>query len=375
MMRDTPTLDHYLCDQDEIDRRLAAIDPRAYDKSRNHLEGAVTWLSPFLTHGIIDTSTIAAALLARRQPQDCYRLLFELAWREYFHRVWQLHTDAIFEDMRQSQLGVEDTALPTAITQSATGIKVLDRCLEHLQSEGLIHNHARLWLAGVICNMARTHWHEPARWFHYHLLDGDLASNTLSWQWVAGTFSHKKYVANQANINQFSSVREQGTWLDVPYEDFEDFPIPQALAERTDWQVAEALPADLDSLLPGKPVGVLDGSVAIFSLWQLDPTWQPDVSRRILFIDTLWHRQWPMSDKRWQLIGHWADRLNLEIRHGTVDELRQATEHAEVVRREYPACHAWPGRVEQRRWLYPMPEQPFNSFSRFWKQVRGSVGL
>lgn len=375
MILSTPDLAHFLCTPEDIEKRIDRIDPQAYGESRNELEGAVTWLSPFLTHGVIDTTTVASRLLATHQTQDCYRLLFELAWREYFHRVWQRSGAAIFSDMRQAQAGETVPTLPKAILHSGIQIRTVDECLEHLQREGLMHNHARLWVAGIVCNMAHTHWYEAARWFHYHLLDGDLASNTLSWQWVAGTFSHKVYVANQDNINRYSPVSEHGTWLDVPYEAFENFTTPPVLMERAEWQEQEQLPSNLDSCLPGTPVESLTGSVALYSLWQLDPDWQPEAQHRILFIDTDWHRAWPMSQKRWNLIAHWADQLGLEIYYGTVDDLREAASEAQLLRREYPACDHWPGRIEERRWLYPLPEKSFNSFSQYWKQVRGSLGL
>ena len=223
--------------------------------------------------------------------------------------------------------------------------------------------------------MAHTHWFEPARWFHYHLLDGDLASNTLSWQWVAGTFSHKTYVANQDNINNYSASSQKNSWLDVSYETLENFPMPPVLAERVCWQRHEKLPESPNDLLPGTPIDNLSGSVAIHSLWHLDPAWQPHADRRILFLDTDWHRSWPMSDKRWDLVRHWVDQLGLEVFQGTVENLQEAAQGAQVVRREYPACQHWPGSIEQRRWLYPLPDKPFNSFSQFWKQVRGSAGL
>lgn len=55
----------------------------------------------------------------------------------------------------------------------------------------------------LTCTIAQPHWLNPARWMNCHLLDGDLASNMLSWQWVASSFSSKKYYANQENINKY----------------------------------------------------------------------------------------------------------------------------------------------------------------------------
>jgi deoxyribodipyrimidine photo-lyase len=118
--------------------------------------------------------------------------------------------------------------LPRAIAEADTGLVVIDDCINALKQNGVMHNHARMWLAGISCNMAGTYWREPARWLHYHLLDGDLASNTLSWQWIAGTFSHKQYLANQSNIDKYSKTQQPGSWLDVPYEQFDDFAIQTA---------------------------------------------------------------------------------------------------------------------------------------------------
>ena len=70
-----------------------------------------------------------------------------------------------------------------------------------------------------------------------------------------------------------------------------------------------------------------------------------------------------------------ANACGARILHGRLDELRAATEGVGIVRREYPACEGWPGDVEERPWLYPMPGMPFSSFTKFWKQVRGTQGL
>jgi len=98
----------FLCHSiDAVLCRIDGIDPRVYDKTRNYLDGAVTWLSPYLTHGIINTCTVAMRVLEKHPKKSCYRLLFELAWREYFHRVWQEHGDLIFNDFYSPQSQVE----------------------------------------------------------------------------------------------------------------------------------------------------------------------------------------------------------------------------------------------------------------------------
>lgn len=365
-----PTLEHYLVDRDTMLERIDAIDPMAYDRERNYLDGAVTWLSPFLTHGVIDTTTVAERVLARHDRKRCYKLLFELAWREYFHRLWQAHGDDIFTDLREPQDGVESETPPAALLDAATGIDTIDRCLEHLFEHGTLHNHARMWTAAIACNLAHTYWHEPARWLYHHLIDGDLASNTLSWQWVAGTASSKRYVANQDNVNKYGAGRQHDTWLDVPYSDFDGhFPTPDIMQARRD--------TDLPSEPPGEPVSALSGddTVALHSLWHLDPEWRRDVETHILFIDRSLDVAWPFSPKRWTLVQHWADRCGARLVCGELGELVDALTGRDVLRVEYPACDDWPGEVEPRRWLYPSPEDDMRSFSKYWKQVRGSVGL
>jgi len=188
----SPGFESYLCSTESVLERISQIDPQAYEHTRNFLDGSVTWLSPFVTHGITNTTEIADLLHLKHDPSNSRKLLYELAWREYFHRTWQRSGDRIFGDMRNTQPLIKSKRLPEAVIQATTGIKTIDQTLQHLYSDGLMHNHARMWVASIVCNLAKTHWYEAARFLHYHLLDGDLASNTLSWQWVAGTFSHKQ---------------------------------------------------------------------------------------------------------------------------------------------------------------------------------------
>jgi len=347
--------------------RINCIEPKTYDKTRNYLDGSVTWLSPFLTHGIIDTIDIGKHVIANHTASASYRLLFELAWREYFHRTWQEQGDLIFGNLRSEQNGAKYDQLPSAFLNADTGIDVVDECIRALLSQGTLHNHARMWVAGISCNLAQTRWLQPARWLHYHLLDGDLASNTLSWQWVAGTFSHKQYVANQDNINKYSRRRQIGTWLDVPYEAFDNFPIPEVLRQRSEARFA------ID--VPGKTIEAVQGRVALRSIWDLNPLWQPKVDHQICFFDTDLLKQWPMSPKRWQFIQHWVDQCGASLVYGNLEELNKALAKASVQRHEYPACCEWPGNVIGREWLYSMPTCPIPSFSKFWKAVRGEVGL
>ena len=80
----------------------------------------------------------------------------------------------------------------------------MDGFRNQLVSTGWLHNHARMWMAAWIVHWRRVHWKAGADWFLEHLLDGDPASNHLSWQWVASTFSHKPYFFNRGNLERYS---------------------------------------------------------------------------------------------------------------------------------------------------------------------------
>mgnify|MGYP002630685828 CR=1 FL=1 len=79
----------------------------------------------------------------------------------------------------------------------------LDAFIRELTHTGYVHNHARMYLASYVVHFRRIKWQVGAKWFLQHLLDGDLASNNLSWQWVASTFSHKPYIFNLENVDKY----------------------------------------------------------------------------------------------------------------------------------------------------------------------------
>ena len=167
----------FFVDHRTIHQRVRGIKPTDYAQTRNYLDGSVTHLSPFLTHGIISTATVAHGVLENYMAGSAEKLLTELAWREYFHRVWQVRGDDIFTDIRNPQENISSDQLPAAVARGCTGIDTIDAAIEALQSSGYMHNHVRLWLAALCSNIGQTHWYNPSRWLYYHLLDGDLASN------------------------------------------------------------------------------------------------------------------------------------------------------------------------------------------------------
>jgi deoxyribodipyrimidine photo-lyase len=206
-------------------RRIENIQPGNYARTRNHLQGAVTGLSPYITHGVITLRDVLS-LLTQREPLEIgHKLVYELGWRAYFRHVWADEGPGIFRSLRQGPLPEAryEKSLPADVRQAQTGIPAIDTAVRTLYAEGLLHNHARMWLASYVVHIRRVHWRTGADWLVSHLLDGDLASNHLSWQWVAGTASPKPYLFNADNVARFApqAWHSAGTAIDRPYEQLE----------------------------------------------------------------------------------------------------------------------------------------------------------
>jgi len=187
---------------------LAAIDPRAYAASRNHLDGAVTRLSPYIRHGILSLDEVRnAALAAVDDPKQAEKFIQELAWRDYWQRLYMAHPERIWADVESYKTGFDASEyaadLPADIAAGRTGVACIDQFIAILADSGYLHNHARMYLASYTVHWRRVSWQAGARWFLEHLVDADPASNNLSWQWIASTFSNKPYIFNLENVARY----------------------------------------------------------------------------------------------------------------------------------------------------------------------------
>lgn len=182
---------------------LSRIDPGRYARTRNHLGGDVTRLSPYLRHGVLSMAEVRDAA---RRAGDASKLLNELAWRDYFRRVYDRVGNGVWDDLEPSRAGIDPSQyadeMPSDVLDATTGLACIDAFSRDLINTGYLHNHARMWLAAYLVHWRRIGWPAGAAWFLLHLLDGDPASNNLSWQWVAGTFSNKPYIFNRENLER-----------------------------------------------------------------------------------------------------------------------------------------------------------------------------
>lgn len=203
--------------------RLDAFLPRAgraYAAARNYdfgpdNRGNVSSLSPYVRHRLVTEGEIVSRVLTRHTPATAEKFIQEVCWRTYW-KGWLEHRPALWP----AYLAARDEALQAlerdrsrasdlaAAIEGRTGIACFDAWARELVTTGYLHNHTRMWFASIWIFTLRLPWVLGADHFYRHLLDGDPASNTLSWRWVAGLHTRgKTYLARPANIVAYTDGR------------------------------------------------------------------------------------------------------------------------------------------------------------------------
>ncbi|MEY4986337.1 MAG: Deoxyribodipyrimidine photo-lyase [Bacteroidota bacterium] len=347
--------------REEIYAQIDRFDVEKYARSRNFISGGVSYLSPYLSRGFITVPQVVARLKERGiGVEQAEKFIQELAWREFYTRTWFQKGGGIFEDIRHPQAGIERFGVPKAVLNASTGIQALDAALVNFPATGYLHNHLRMYLAATICNVAKYHWLEPAQWMYYHLLDGDLASNALSWQWCAGTFSNKLYYANQENINRYTGSQQRGSYLDFEYEDLPAQAAPGILCSSVEAVLDFTPPVtktlDIQADLP----------TFIYTHYTLDPTFhEGEEGNRILVLEPSHFAKHPMSPRTMQFIYDLAANIpGLQIYFGEYSDL-----NIQGIFRDHPINTHFQGVREVHPSLAPSLQGEFNSFFSFWNKL------
>jgi deoxyribodipyrimidine photo-lyase len=187
-------------------KALHRVDAAAYERTRNYLDGNVSRLSPYLRHGMI-ALVEAASFAYTRFNRASYKFIFELAWRDFWRISQYKLGEKIEGSVEDSKVPIGNAALSKDIKVGETGLSCMDQFVRDLRETGYVHNHARMWFASYVVHHRKIDWKAAADWYYGELLDGDRASNHLSWQWVASTFSHKPYIFNRENLERYTRGR------------------------------------------------------------------------------------------------------------------------------------------------------------------------
>ena len=207
--------------------RLASFAPaagRAYAAQRNHdLPGHphVSGLSPYVRHRTLTEAEVLTQVLSRHSPTGADKFISEVYWRTYWKGwlerrpgVWVQYKTGLNAALNRIQTEAQLHDDWQSACLGSTGIGCFDHWARELVQTGYLHNHARMWFASIWCFTLRLPWELGADFFMRHLLDGDPASNTLSWRWVAGIqTAGKTYLARPDNIAFYTGGRFTPTGL------------------------------------------------------------------------------------------------------------------------------------------------------------------
>ncbi len=195
---------------------------RQYADERNFDYGpgqhtAVSGLSPYVRRRLVTEAELVAAAIATHGLGLSEKFVQEVCWRSYFkgwleHRpaVWTSYTSGLRADLATLEADPARRRAVDAAEAGTTGIGCFDAWAAELRDTGYLHNHARMWFASIWIFTLQLPWRIGADFFYRHLLDGDPASNTLGWRWVAGLHTRgKPYVAQAWNIAKFTGGRHQ----------------------------------------------------------------------------------------------------------------------------------------------------------------------
>lgn len=185
---------------------LANFAVEAYAHTRNNLNGNVSRLSFHIRHGVLGLREVAESVRDRfGRSHDALKFWQELGWRQFWRMVYARLGNRIYGDLETPKVnlgGKFPEELPEEIQKGRTGLVCMDESVRELIETGYMHNHARMWFASFVIHFRKLGWKAGERFFYRHLLDGDPASNALSWQWVASTFSHRPYLFNKENVRE-----------------------------------------------------------------------------------------------------------------------------------------------------------------------------
>src|SRR6056300_1922693 len=208
-----------------------------YSKLRNFDFGPsnrsnVSCLSPYITHGIINELEVINKSLKKFSFAKNEKFIQEVLWRVYWKGwlelrpdVWSdylIELDKIKKEFKNNQSYLD-------AIEGKTNVDCFNQWVIELKESNYLHNHTRMWFASIWIFTLELPWQLGAEFFMQHLFDGDAASNTLGWRWVAGIQTQgKHYLASEWNINKFTNNKFKNIKLkenEPPIDDYTQYQI------------------------------------------------------------------------------------------------------------------------------------------------------
>ncbi|MBH5321883.1 FAD-binding domain-containing protein [Aurantiacibacter sediminis] len=241
--------------------RLEAFLPNAgayYERTRNHDHGLdrmnVSQLSPWLHAALLAEREVLERTLENHSRSNADKFVSEVFWRIYFKgyleqrpTIWRAFCEKRGDALADLANNSGRAKAYAEATEGRTGIAAFDHWARELVETGYLHNHARMWFASIWIFTLKLDWVLGADFFLRHLMDGDAASNTLSWRWVGGLHTKgKTYQARADNIERYTSEHPDGPFAAEGISDE-----AEALEEEIEHKRQDL---DLPDAKPGSPL-------------------------------------------------------------------------------------------------------------------------
>ena len=359
-------------------KRINTIDAEAYTRDRNFLNGSVSHLSPYLRHGCLTLKEASDNVLNRHGIQ-AEKFVQELAWRDYWRRVWYDLGNGIFSDIEDPKVALGDKLMPDFIRQGITGLPCMDGFIRDLTHDGYVHNHGRMWFAAYVVHWLKVDWREAADWFENNLLDGDKASNHLSWQWVASLFSSKPYFFNKESLARHTGEKYCATCTaNCPFDASHE-----ELSLRLFANTAPASAKEHRVAMPDKAPLSTHRAVAIFVHDEMLSSAHPMLRKpmpKIFVFDEFLYDKWPL--KRLQFLADCLSELqDVEVwigdtravlnSRGVGQVLTQDTPNKQLKALLEPFNPLWQAEVKFTE--TDISDRRLKRFSRYWELVKVEI--
>ncbi len=187
-----------------------------YSKLRNFDFGPdnrsnISCLSPYITHGVINELEVIDKSLKKFSFAKNEKFIQEVLWRTYWKGWLELRpnvwSDYLLE-LNNLRNELKDNQNYLNAIEGKTDLECFNEWVNELKENNYLHNHTRMWFASIWIFTLELPWQLGAEFFMQHLYDGDTASNTLGWRWVAGIQTQgKHYLASEWNIRKFTNNR------------------------------------------------------------------------------------------------------------------------------------------------------------------------
>ncbi|MDB4234170.1 DNA photolyase [Alphaproteobacteria bacterium] len=189
---------------------------RNYDYGINNRDN-ISCLSPYISHGVIQEKEILKKCLNKHSYGVIEKFIQEVLWRSYW-KGWLELRPSLWQDYLKDLQELENHKLDISYLEAVSGktkIECFNDWVNELKKEHYLHNHTRMWFASIWIFTLKLPWQLGAEFFMKYLFDGDPASNTLGWRWVAGLQTiGKHYLASSSNINKYTNNK----YRDIPLE-------------------------------------------------------------------------------------------------------------------------------------------------------------